>query len=131
MATIDALLIDTHTFLWASFVPERLSRNARKLLTNAETKVYLSVASLWEIELKHRKGKLQADAKVVDASMRDLQILPLAIMAAHVRALAKLKSGGCKDPFDRMIGAQALAEELPLVTADPAFDEFGGVDVRW
>jgi len=134
-ATTEALLLDTHTFLWAIFEPERLSGAVRRLLANPQIRLYLSVASVWEIELKHRKGKLSAEPAVVDASMRELSVYPLAIALLHIRALATLEtrggSAGHKDPFDRLIAAQSVVENLPLVTADAAFAAYAQVKVRW
>jgi PIN domain nuclease of toxin-antitoxin system len=126
----DALL-DTHAFLWAIFDPKRLSRRVERWMTDPAVALHLSVASVWEIELKHRKGKLQAHASVVDRHMAALSITPLAITVAHVRALEALDRSGHKDPFDRLIAAQALVENLPLVTADPAFQEYSQVRVEW
>ena len=133
MATDEALLLDTHTFLWASFAPKRLSKNAKEWLTKRDTILWLSVASIWEIEVKHRGGQLQADARVVDASMRNLSVRALPIGVEHVRALAALSFGlnSCPDPFDRLIAVQAMVEKLPLVTKDEAFRGFDGVEVRW
>jgi PIN domain nuclease of toxin-antitoxin system len=93
------------------------------------------VASVWEIDLKHRKGKLNAEPSIVDANIQELGILPLAITVRHVRALATLgaASGSTvhKDPFDRLIAAQAVAENLPLVTADSAFAQYSQIRVVW
>ena len=130
MATTNALLLDTHTFLWAIFEPDRLSKSVQRWLTNPQTILHLSVASIWEMELKHRKGKLQAEPAVVDQQIDYLGIHALAIKVAHVRALATLPNSGHKDPFDRLIAAQAMVENLPLVTADSAFREYG-LEIRW
>jgi PIN domain nuclease of toxin-antitoxin system len=127
----NPLLLDTHTFLWAIFEPERLSGRVRRWLANPAQTLYLSVASVWEIELKHRKGKLQAEPSVVDRHMTALGIQALVITVTHVRTLATLEQAGHKDPFDRLIAAQAVVEDLPLVTADPAFAEYTQVKVKW
>jgi PIN domain nuclease of toxin-antitoxin system len=131
VAITEALLLDTHTFLWAIFEPERLSKLVQRLLSNPRVKLHLSVASVWEMELKHRKGKLNAEPTVVDANMLELGIQPLAITVPHVRALATLTGAGHKDPFDRLIAAQAIVENLPLITVDSAFAEYGQVKVQW
>ncbi|MGH9625816.1 MAG: type II toxin-antitoxin system VapC family toxin [Bryobacteraceae bacterium] len=129
------MLLDTHTFLWAIFEPERLSKAVRSWLTNPDMALHLSVASVWEMELKHRKGKLNADASLVDANIQDLGVFPLPISLRHVRALGALNGSAAaakhKDPFDRLIAAQAIAEKLPLVTADPVFAEYSDIRVRW
>jgi PIN domain nuclease of toxin-antitoxin system len=130
---ITKALLDTHVFLWSAVEPERLSRVARQLLKRTDVTLYLSVASVWEMSLKHDKGKLDnASDIVVDGQMRALSILPLSISLEHIRALAELPSPkGHKDPFDRVIAAQAMVENLPLVTADPAFASYPQVKVRW
>ena len=130
MAITEALL-DTHAFLWAIFEPKRLSARVRRWLANPALTLHLSVASIWEMELKHRKGKLEAEPDVVDRHIAALGIQALAITVAHVRALAALAPGGHKDPFDRLIAAQAIVENLPLITADPAFREYAQVSVAW
>lgn len=95
----------------------------------------MSVASVWEIELKRRKGKLNAEPSIVDTNIRELSVYPLAITVPHIRALPMLDGGGVfvghKDPFDRLIAAQAIVENLPLVTADAAFAAYGQMEVRW
>lgn len=128
---ITRALIDTHTFLWAIFEPERLSARVHRWLVNPAVALHLSVASVWEMELKHRKGKLEAEPSVVDRYMAELGVHPLVITVAHVRTLASLERGGHKDPFDRLIAAQAVTENLPLITADAAFEEYSQVRVEW
>jgi PIN domain nuclease of toxin-antitoxin system len=131
---ITKALLDTHVFLWSAVEPERLSRVARQLLKRTDVTLYLSVASVWEMSLKHHKGKLDnASAIVVDGQIRALSILPLSISLEHIRALAELPAPlkGHKDPFDRLIAAQAMVENLPLVTADPAFAGYPRVKLRW
>lgn len=135
VATTEALLLDTHAFLWAIFEPERLSEAVRRWLTNPKIALHLSVASVWEIEIKHSKGRLDADASLVEADIRDLGVSPLPISLPHVRALGALNGSAAaakhKDPFDRLIAAQAIVEKLPLVTADPVFAEYSEITVRW
>ncbi len=129
---ITKALLDTHVFLWSALQPERLSPAAARLLRSPGVALYLSVASVWETSIKHRKGKLAAATRlVVDGQMEALTITPLAITVAHVWALESLSSSGHKDPFDRLIAAQAIVENLPLVTADPAFREYAQVKVEW
>lgn len=131
MENFDGLLLDTHTFLWMSFAPHKLSKNAREWVTDGRTKLFLSVVSLWEIEVKHRSGQLQAEARVVDGSMRALGVRPIAISTEHVRVAAQMRASGARDPFDWMIAAQAAVERLPLVTGDEGFAGMTGVELRW
>jgi PIN domain nuclease of toxin-antitoxin system len=130
---ITKALLDTHVFLWSAVEPERLSRAARALLKNTSITLYLSVASAWELSLKHHKGKLDtAPDAIVDGQMEVLSILPLPITLEHIRALPTLSPlKGHKDPFDRLIAAQAIVENLSLVTADRAFEDYSQVKIRW
>jgi len=130
--TENEALLDTHTFLWAIFEPKRLSPRVQRWLAAPTVTLHLSVASVWEIELKHRKGKLEAEPGVVDRHIAALGIQPLAITVSHVRALGSLETlVDHKDPFDRLIAAQAIVENLPLVTADTAFRQYARVRVEW
>jgi PIN domain nuclease of toxin-antitoxin system len=130
---ITKALLDTHVFLWSAVEPERLSRTVRQLLKRIDVTLYLSVASVWEMSLKQHKGKLNnASDIVVDGQMKALSILPLPISLEHIRALSELPSTkGHKDPFDRLIAAQAMVENLLLITADPAFAGYPQVKIRW
>ena len=124
-------LIDTHVFLWAIKEPARLSRQIANLLTADASKAVLSVASLWEIALKVRAGKLgmpdESDFFVRQAESLGLEMLP--IQVRHVNRVFQLPDHH-RDPFDRLLIAQALVEGLPMVTIDPAFRRYG-VKVIW
>jgi PIN domain nuclease of toxin-antitoxin system len=85
-----AILIDTHAFLWSILEPAKLSRTARRILERPNTRIYLSVASLWEISLKVGRGKLTAPDSVIDAQIASLGIIPLPIGLPHIRALTAL-----------------------------------------
>jgi PIN domain nuclease of toxin-antitoxin system len=126
------ILLDTHVFLWSIFEPEKLSKPARGLIESSNTRIYLSVASVWEISLKTNKRKLTAPDSVIDAQIASLGIAPLSIALPHVRALSGLKFvEEHKDPFDRLIAAQAVGEGFPLVTADEAFRRYPQLTVIW
>jgi PIN domain nuclease of toxin-antitoxin system len=118
------VLTDTHTLVWAISNPESLSPPARQALTTAT--VTASVANLWELVLKSSKpGALVADplhwwTKYVSRS----GIPALAIRTAHIRALAALPELH-KDPFDRILVAQAIAEGMTLVSKDPILTGYG------
>lgn len=132
MATIKAALLDTHTFLWTIFEPERLSRAVTKLLKNPEISLHLSAASIWEIAVKHGKGKLYAPESLIDVNVIELGLVPLSISSHHVRRISYLPQlPKHKDPFDRMLAAQSIVEHLPLITADKAFCEYEGIKVIW
>lgn len=123
-----ALLLDTHTFLWWVFADATLSRRARAAIDDsADDTVYVSAASAWEISTKYRIGKLP-DAGVVandvSAAVAAEGFFGLAISMSHAQRAGKLV-GHHRDPFDRMLIAQAMQEDLTLVSNEKAFDAFG------
>ena len=115
------LLLDTHVWLWMGLAPERLGRKTRALLEDPENDLALSVASAWEIILKYRRGKLELPMEApeyIRTRLRRSGASMLAIALDHVLALASLDERH-RDPFDRILVAQALSESRSLVTADP------------
>ena len=122
-----SLLLDSHAFLWFVRGDRRLSVTARTSIEAAETDVYVSAATAWELTTKARLGKLPealAMTQDFDEILQTLRFRPLAISIERGR-LAGLFDSSHKDPFDRMLAAQARTEGLCLVTADPAFASFG------
>ena len=118
-----SLLLDTHAFVWAMTAPERLAAAARAAIEERRHVVLLSTASIWEIAIKVGRGRwAEASALLddLDAVLRRAGIAPLPIGPAHAR-LAGLLRWDHRDPFDRMLAAQAIIEGAKLVTADPAF----------
>ncbi|MCY3635539.1 MAG: type II toxin-antitoxin system VapC family toxin [bacterium] len=110
------LLLDTHVLLWANERPERLSRQAVEALENPSNRLLVSSVSVAEIEIKRRLGKLSMEHSCQTLVSR-LDAAWLDLTAAHamgLRALPMLHA----DPFDRLLMAQAIAEDCPLVTAD-------------
>ena len=122
------LLLDTHTFLWWVFGDSKLSRQARHALADNEAnEAFVSAASAWEITTKFRIGKLDDAAVVardVAAAVAAEGFAELAISVAHAQSAGDL-GGRHRDPFDRMLIAQALAEGLTLVSNERAFDAYG------
>ncbi len=121
------VLLDTHALLWAGMAPERLSAKTRLLLESFSTEVLVSAASAWEIATKVRIGKL-AQAAAFSAEMpRRIEMLgfqALAVTLEHALRAGRLP-GTHRDPFDRMLIAQAQAEDLPLVSNERLFDAYG------
>lgn len=122
------VLLDTCTFLWIVADAPALSRRARELFQSADNEVYLSAASAWEIAVKHGLGRLplpvQPERFVPDVRERH-GIAPLAIdeeSALHVSRLPALH----RDPFDRMIVAQAIVHGLTILTPDPLVAQYPG-----
>ena len=121
------ILIDTHAFLWWLAGNERLSQPARAVIDSRGNTVLLSAASAWEITTRHRLGKLPgADVVACDimATIRDHGFQPLPITVAHAERAGRLP-GPHRDPFDRMLIAQSLAHDLPLVSKESLFDRYG------
>ena len=121
------LLLDTHVLLWAIAEPARLSKRARRLLADESNHLLFSAASIWEIQLKRRTGKLTLPAEpgFLQQHIRRLGVQEvLSITPDHAYRVLSLPAGH-KDPFDCLLAAQCLAEDLPLVTADPAFSTLG------
>lgn len=116
-------LLDTHVLLWALMEPAKLSPRAREILKDAANTVLVSPASAWEIATKHRLGRLPEAESVVRGYRRHLATLmatEVPITSEHA-LLAGSLGAEHRDPFDRMLAAQALVEGVSLVTADPAF----------
>jgi PIN domain nuclease of toxin-antitoxin system len=120
------LLLDTHCWLWAMCSPERINLKVRKILENPETELYLSAASVWEASIKQALGKLKVPEpldKYFATRMREERVYELAISVRHAARVGELPHHH-RDPFDRILIAQAQCESLPIVTADPAFKKY-------
>lgn len=116
------LLLDTHVLLWALAAPSKLSANTRKQIEDAE--VYASAASIWEISIKSALGKLDADPAEILAAVEPAGFSMLPITGIHAAKVAKLPPLH-KDPFDRMLVAQALCEPMILYTNDEVMGPYG------
>ena len=120
------ILLDTHTFLWFVDDNPRLSETARILIESNDSQPFISMASLWEIAIKISLGKLQLKQPYeifVPQQLAFNGIGVLNLSLEHTAALATLPFHH-RDPFDRLIVAQAMIEEMPLVSVDPAFDQY-------
>lgn len=124
------LLLDTAVLIWAAESPKRLSKHAVAALNNADNIVELSAVSLSEIAIKTSLGKLRFSTADLRQALEDLDIRILAYRADHAFALFELPIHH-KDPFDRQIIAQALSEEIPVVTPDEKFGLYRGLRIIW
>jgi PIN domain nuclease of toxin-antitoxin system len=126
------VLLDTHALLWWLFADRRLSRKAKALLREPATSVVVSSASAWEIATKYRLGRIDAAKPLMDdfggwISRAGFVELP---MTSRHAVRAGQWGVSHRDPFDRMLAAQSELEELPLVSRDPVFADFG-LDTVW
>lgn len=119
------LLLDTHVFLWAVSGSPLLKSPARRLIATAE-EVFVSAASIWEIAIKARLGKIAADARTLAAAIEPSGFRGLPITVTHAAGVGQLQLHH-SDPFDRMLIAQALAEPLKLATADQVLAQYSDI----
>jgi PIN domain nuclease of toxin-antitoxin system len=121
------LLLDTHALLWWLLEPSRLSAQARRSVSNRQNQIWVSAATGWEISTKHRLGKLPGIGPLVANLLQEIQqegFETVSMTFSHA-CLAGSLTQAHRDPFDRMLAAQSLLENLQLVSADPIFDQFG------
>jgi len=120
-------LLDTHALLWAAFDEDLLSRRARRLIQSPGSEILVSAASAWEVATKFRLGRLNFARDLVENFIPKVTAagyLLLPISAEHALRAGRLP-GEHKDPFDRMLAAQAIHEDLPLISNDSQLDVFG------
>ncbi|MEO7851212.1 MAG: type II toxin-antitoxin system VapC family toxin [Rubrivivax sp.] len=117
------LLLDTHVYLWVVMGSKRLTAAARRSIEAAD-QTFISAASIWEIGIKVRLGKVDADADDLVAAIEASGFTELPVRAAHAAAAAKLPLHH-NDPFDRLLVAQALTEPLRLMSADAVLARYG------
>lgn len=126
-------LLDTHVTLWALTDPTRLGRAAREVIENRSARLVVSAVSAWEIATKHRLGKLpQADVllSAYGKHLDRLGVIRLPMAEDHALLAGRLEWNH-RDPFDRMLAAQAMIESLVIITGDPAFADCRGVPTLW
>lgn len=128
---MSAYLLDTQCLILFRMDAPTLGRKAARILSKADSQLHLSIASIWEICIKRSLGKLELDIDTnefvetaVSAGVRLLDARP-----EHVYLVESLPWHH-RDPFDRLLVAQALAEDLPVLTGDPRFEAYG-VSVVW
>ena len=126
-------LLDTHALLWVLTDPSRLGPNAHHTIVDRSSRLVVSAVSAWEIAAKNRLGKLPQADGVIGGYSRHLDRLGverLAVSEEHALLAGRL-NWEHRDPFDRMLAAQAMIESLTLLTDDGAFSGFAGLATRW
>jgi len=126
-------LLDTHTFIWSLFDPERLSPSVRDIIISQENDINISVVSFWEISLKYAIGKLDLSGIMPDelpefAEQMDIKIIP--INSSEAASFYKLPRLEHKDPFDRMIVWQAIQRKIVLISRDHDINEYRKFGLR-
>ena len=121
------LLLDTHLLLWAAGEPNRLSAAATKLIKSPANELLFSAASIWEVAIKRGLGRIdfQVNPRLLRRGLLDNGYGELAILSDHVVAIDTLPPIH-KDPFDRLLVAQATVEGITLLTADPVVAKYPG-----
>lgn len=125
-------LLDTHTFIWATTDDERVSPVAREIIAEGGNDLFLSAASVWEIAIKFGQGRLDlpgTPSEYVPQRMILFGLDPLPVGFHHAYQVSLLPPIH-KDPFDRLLIAQAQVENLPIITSDPHFARYG-IEVIW
>jgi PIN domain nuclease of toxin-antitoxin system len=121
------LLLDTHLLLWAAGEPNRLSAKARSLIDSADNELLFSAASLWEVVIKRGLGRddFQVDTRLLRRGLLDNGYGELPIVSDHIVAIESLPPIH-KDPFDRVLVAQATVEGITLLTTDSLVAQYPG-----
>ena len=120
-------LLDTCTLIWATLTPATLSRKAQSILSDEANEILVSAASAWEIATKVRLGKLPGAERLERNYLNVMEVAGYSLLS--IDAATALRAGRLtaehRDPFDRMIAAQALALDIPVLSPDAQFDQFG------
>ena len=124
------VLLDTVTFLWSVKEPERISKKAMAILAEPETEREISAVSLSEMAIKRAIGKLGISRSEVEQGVTDLELRVLPFNGVHAYKMFVLPMHHT-DPFDRQIIAQAMVEEIPVVTSDRIFGAYQELQVIW
>ncbi|PCJ38677.1 MAG: PIN domain nuclease [Moraxellaceae bacterium] len=128
------LLLDTHAFIWFDLSPEKLSDVALDAFMNENNTLYISIVSLWEMQIKQQLGKLSLDGGVegtFDKQRQCNNVRLLSMKPEHITTLQSLEDHH-RDPFDRMLISQARTEDIILVTADKHIHSYKSqVELLW
>ena len=120
------LLLDTHAFLWFIAGSERLSATGRQLIEESANQPLLSAASLWEMAIKLSLGRLQLGRPFEDLIPEQMRLNGIQLLGIELEHVTPMTTSPFhyRDPFNRLIVAQAMVEQMPIVSADPAFDAY-------
>ena len=120
------LLLDTHTFIWYATDNSRLSTIARSLINNGENDIFLSTASIWEMAIKHSIGRLSFSLPFMEFIRQQLSVSNIGILEINLDQIEVVASLPLhhRDPFDRLIISQAIAEQIPILSVDSVFDNY-------
>jgi PIN domain nuclease of toxin-antitoxin system len=127
------VLLDTHTFLWAIEDSPELSSTAYSVLSDSDNRLYLSIASVWELAIKASARKLtvkQPFETAINDQLRLLEVELLGIEVSHIAFTITLPMHH-RDPFDRILIAQSMVERMPILSRDTAFDAYDNVQRLW
>jgi PIN domain nuclease of toxin-antitoxin system len=127
------LLLDTHALLWYSITPEKLTKKTLALLRDTSVRVYVSSMTAWEIAIKYNAGKLPEAEGVYEnyrQRLAEYTFIELPFYTHHALLAGSLEST-YKDPFDRALAAQSIANKLTLVSQDAVFKTFKDMAILW
>lgn len=123
------ILLDTHTLLWALGTPKRLPKRVAAAIRDPANDVFVSAVSTWEITIKAAIGKIEADVADIAAAIEPAGCVELPVTVAHTLCLRGLPPHH-RDPFDRLLVAQAVCDGLVLASRDPVFRAYE-VEILW
>ena len=129
-------LLDTHSFLWTLFSPDKLSKRARTSILDPENEVFVTVVSFWEISLKYALGKIEMkglNPEDLPAAAKEANFETIQLEPGEAASFHRLPRIGPKDPFDRLIIWQAIQRDFFLISADREFSEYQeyGLELFW
>jgi PIN domain nuclease of toxin-antitoxin system len=116
------LLLDTHIYIWSVSGDRRLPGNFREMIAEADT-VYVSTATIWEMSIKAARGRLEPRAELAIDELEDHDFVELPVLLVHARAV-RLMPHLHRDPFDRLLVAQAITEDLRFLTLDRELSDY-------
>jgi len=120
------LLLDTHTFIWYVTDNPRLSANVKLLIEDENNEKLVSIASIWEMAIKHSIGRLNFSLPFMEFVGQQLSVSNIGLLEInlnHIEVVASLPLHH-RDPFDRLIIAQSMAEQIPVLSVDAIFDDY-------